>query len=341
LPLVPPTAGWTLFDLSQETWNVIIGTSASVFGLLLICCCVKLSIRWVTSVQTVPYLGSYDIPQPAVRSATGRTDQPIDPAPSATAPAESEPYNGSALPVVPELKGVEAEAVPLIEDLLRCLSKHRETHVAREVARSRVLRPQLEGVAHTEVAREARIKALALEQAAWHTQHAVLTIRARSDLVTHRLPRIASDDATALNLLSQVIAATPVSALDRMPQAAGLADGFDPLMLSMELRKAELIEWKRPPRRADDLPVLGVPQSSAATRPSASLDRRAAHDTALGSSPFGMPVHGYWPARSPKNTVNALPGPLAGLYGPSLPPPAPTNPTEHDIPTDLRRYHDP
>lgn len=39
-----------------------------------------------------------------------------------------------------------------------------------------------------------------------------------------------------------MISATPVSGrLDGMPQAAGLAEGFDPLMLSMELRRAEVI----------------------------------------------------------------------------------------------------
>jgi len=243
--------------------------------------------------------------------------QPKDPTteePPAALPTPREPF------VLAGLEGDALEAAPLVQKLLHCLAEHRESLMAEAERESLAVGAALaSGAATTETAalgrgsqrRVARAVAAAADAAARHTMHALLTMRARTDLITHRLPKIGAAEGEALRLLGQVISATPIAnQLDSLPQGAGLASEYDPHVLSMELRRVELIDWK--PKPKPSLAILGDgahrswrghamlhAASAGELQRHADLHGRERTFYLYGPSPYGTPVHPTAPPLPP------------------------------------------
>lgn len=118
---------------------------------------------------------------------------------------------------------------------------------------------------------EAERRARVAREATFHCVEAVALLRARSDLLVHRLPLISADEDGALALLAGVIARTPIGgSLDMAPQSAGSFTGFqpfacgtpyarvaDPSMLSDAIRQVQVLAAAEEPPKPSR--VLGVP----------------------------------------------------------------------------------
>jgi hypothetical protein len=262
------------------------------------------------------------------------------------------------------------EQLLLLTDLLRVLVVHRERLVSRqeplgygtvwwtghvdegeeEEVRRRREDQQLSryGERPTEalrVAEEERRKGIAT-QALQQTLDSVAMLRARSDLLTHRLPLIDSHEDSALRKLSEVIAATPLAGgLDLHPSALGVATGpwytsssLDPQALSMQMRQVEQIGdvASAVETRHHHLTVLGVPPLRSLPSANAKPNARLMHDGGA------FPELSRWSFAGLHSTPpQPMPQPCPPPHRarPQSPPPIPSIPWEPPLDEGVPEYH--
>ena len=114
--------------------------------------------------------------------------KPVSEPDEVAASAATEAASDADEELFPGLSGTAADAVPLLAQMLSCIVRHRErrvdslsVHGSQTAAQTAVDRADLEAL------------------------HALLTLRARIDLVACRLPRIRSNEPDAIRRLAQVL----------------------------------------------------------------------------------------------------------------------------------------